>query len=205
MEQKSKKSKQKPAPVVPSKKNEDSRVFEEPPQPALLNSEGLDKLIRVSHLTVLANDLAEKRELSHTLNMPRIRELGLDVKEEELSMLRGLVTKASFQVQGLHTNPSQTEPDEEQVDDESPPTPVTAVLPDFLLASENSQPAIPVPDFEPRSPRVKFDAPSQRKNRQRSTSNDASPVIKPKKLKRSSCSQEPLRLRGKTCLNWENS
>ena len=188
LEQKSKKAKKPAVQTGLVKKTEEPRVFEEPSPPALLNSDGLDKLVRVSHLTMIAKELTEKNNSGDFWTMTRIRDLKLDVKDEEFSMLTHLL-----KVQAKEA---------EDVVLESPLTPGSPTLPeDFWrkpVCTERNLETLPVPNI-PSS--VNLDAsklpPKLTQRRQRPTSNDTSPVIKPKKMKRSSLSQEPKGLQGK--------
>ena len=197
LEQKSKKTKTKSPPTSSTKKSEDQRPFEEPPVPTVLDSTGLDTLIRVSHLTTLAKQLSEQNIASYQLDMPRIRELNLDVFEAELPMLKTLLKNQN--VSELEEKFEQNGIGGDRDDDEYPLTPGSPTLPASWTQPENqpvteqNQSQLPIPSI----PIVNLDASKPSKQRQRSFSNETSPVIKAKKPRRSCRSQDQPELQGK--------
>ena len=188
-----------------SKKADEGRTFEEPSPPALLNPDGLDKLVRVSHLTQVATKLSKQyNQPSYLLDMTRVRDLNLDVLEEELPMLKNILRKQNasciqekWSQQGLSLDNTE----------ESPPTPGSPTLPSYLLprksptmdSAEKVQPEIPTSEIT----LVNTDAVKvtkafwdPKKVRTSMSEDDTSPVIKAKIPKRACRSQELSRLEG---------
>ena len=161
---------------------------QEPGTPPRMDVDGLNKLIRVSHLTTLAKELSEKNQPSYLLDMPRVRDLNLDVNEDELPMLKELLKKENvFEFE---------ETAKEILGQEKLPT----LEP--LLCAPFGEKMVPHkfqrPLNSPRLSDVNLDAPVRMKNkREKSNSLENSPVIQSKKPKRASLSQEPSSLRGK--------
>ena len=154
---------------------------QEPSSPVKMDMDGMDKLARVSHLTLLAKDLASKNQPSYQLDMPRVRELKLDVQEAELPMLRTLLNEQNVRdfansVDEVLFQPIMVKPFGSEM------------VPNKFQRSLNS----------PRLDDVKVDANDRTKiPRARSGSLENSPVIGSKKPKRASMSQEPKVLQSK--------
>ena len=183
-----------------AKKSDEGRTFEEPPPPVLLNSEGLDKLVRVSHLTNLAKKLSEDfNQPSYLLDMKRIRDLNLDVRLDELPLFKNILRKHNAGVLQEQWDKNRVGEGEE---DESPPTPGSPTLPDYLLPNtdpvnvgvEEVQPTTSAPCSSPvNTDATKIvDEPSS----DSASEDETSPVIKTKKPKRAFLSQEQQKLKG---------
>ena len=184
----------------------------EPSTPPRVNLEGMEKLMRVSHLTLVAQQLSDKNQPSYLLDMPRIRDLDLDVREEELPMLRKLIREENcFEFEEAcrtaikdqktkeadskvtENNEAEEEKDTKSVSsvelfDMTRPKPFG-----YKMTPSKFQPTL----SSPRLKSVNIDATMKlKRSRDGNASNNNSPVIKAKIPKRSSLSQEMPILQG---------
>lgn len=152
----------------------------EPSTPPRMNLDGMNKLIRVSHLTLVAKDLVKTNQPSQTLDMPRVRELNLDVKEDELSMLKQLID-------------NQKGSDFKKAMEAIPCEPIMVKPWGGKMVPSKFQRPLASPQLE----NVNLDAESGRKiARERSTSLENSPVIQAKKPRRAFFSHEIMPIKG---------
>ena len=194
---------------------------DEPPSPPRTNPEGMAKLMRVSHLTLVAQKLSATNQPSYLLEMPRIRELNLDVQEEELPMLRKMLreencfefneacklvtedqkklgeTKDKVAENDIENGTENTEVDE----DKDAKSVSSMDLFDMSRPKPFGYKMTPSKFQSVRnSPRlngVNLDATSKlKRSRDGNTSTNNSPVIKAKIPKRSSMTMEPAKLQG---------